>query len=656
MSPQPRRPQPVALESLEPRLLLDGDPAALLADPQAAAQAIEAPNWIKAIGSSGSVQAGRTASDAAGNYYLAGSFQGQVDLSGGTNPGMGLLTATGPADAFVAKFDSQGTLQWASAYSSAGQAFGKDVAVDNAGNVYVAGSVDQAGAVLPNNGAMVWKLDAAGQTLWTHVADGAAEDVATGIQTDGARVYVSGLFSGAVDFDPSAATEVLNAQGDSDAFVWVLNTDGALVWVRSAGSAGVDAANDLALASDGSVVAVGQYTGTADFDPSAGVDSRTSAGLSDAFVWKLAPDGSHLWVASAGAAGSDIARAVALDAANNIHVAGQFSGTVDFDPSAATADVSSSAFDDGFVWKLDSAGALDWAVALGGASNDSARDIVVDSQGRVTTTGRYFFQADFDPSAGAALGDAGATADMYAWQLDATGALNWYRTLGGTGSAGGVSLALGAGDNLALVGEFTGNVSAPGLGAIEAGTGGIALWQLASDGTGNYLGGIWASGADAALAVRSTGERVYVAGKHSGPTSFDGTILSTGIHVQGYLAAYTAEGVLLWARGLEGDNSEITTLEVDAEGNIIAGGSFYGAVDFDPTAGISNLTSAGSADAFVWKLDSDGQLIWARRAGSTGFDAATALAVGEDSSILVGGGFNGTVDFDPSAGVVVMSM
>jgi hypothetical protein len=86
---------------------------------------------------------------------------------------------------------------------------------------------------------------------------------------------------------------------------------------------------------------------------------------------------------------------------------------------------------------------------------------------------------------------------------------------------------------------------------------------------------------------------------------------------------------------------------VDGSGNVYTAGYFNGTVDFDPGPGVHNLTSAGSSDIFVSKLNSGGNFVWAKSLSGTGYDFGLALAVDASGNVYTTGYFNGTVDFDP---------
>lgn len=94
-----------------------------------------------------------------------------------------------------------------------------------------------------------------------------------------------------------------------------------------------------------------------------------------------------------------------------------------------------------------------------------------------------------------------------------------------------------------------------------------------------------------------------------------------------------------------------TAIAVDGAGNVYTAGYFQGTADFDPGAGVFNLTSAGSYDVFVSKLDSAGNFVWAQQLGGSSFDVATGIAVDGAGNVYTTGGFQGTADFDPGAGV-----
>ena len=96
-------------------------------------------------------------------------------------------------------------------------------------------------------------------------------------------------------------------------------------------------------------------------------------------------------------------------------------------------------------------------------------------------------------------------------------------------------------------------------------------------------------------------------------------------------------------------------ITVDNNGNVYTTGDFDGTGDFDPGPGVYNLTSAGSEDIFVSKLDVNGNFVWAKRMGgggpSTANDYGRSVVVDANGNVYVTGWFNYTADFDPGPGV-----
>ncbi len=113
---------------------------------------------------------------------------------------------------------------------------------------------------------------------------------------------------------------------------------------------------------------------------------------------------------------------------------------------------------------------------------------------------------------------------------------------------------------------------------------------------------------------------------------------------------------LEWTRSVGGTMQEIAfAVAVDAEASVITTGSFTLTADMDPGSGVSNLTSNGSSDMFIQKLDLDGNFLWARSIGAGGADQGLGVAVDAVGNVLVTGKVSGTVDLDPTDGVFMVT-
>ncbi|GAB4404907.1 MAG: hypothetical protein OHK0039_05480 [Bacteroidia bacterium] len=111
-----------------------------------------------------------------------------------------------------------------------------------------------------------------------------------------------------------------------------------------------------------------------------------------------------------------------------------------------------------------------------------------------------------------------------------------------------------------------------------------------------------------------------------------------------------------WARAWGGtEEDQALAIAVGDSGQVYTTGGFRGTADADPGAGSSPLTSAGAYDAFVQKLDAQGNFLWAKAYGGTSDDFGTAIALDDSGHVYVLGFFSGTVDVDPGPGVSALT-
>lgn len=112
-------------------------------------------------------------------------------------------------------------------------------------------------------------------------------------------------------------------------------------------------------------------------------------------------------------------------------------------------------------------------------------------------------------------------------------------------------------------------------------------------------------------------------------------------------------GNLLWVRGIGSSAPDyVKAITLDAGGNVYATGSFYLTADFDPGPGFYNLTSSGQEDAFVLKLDPQGDFLWAKAFGGPLKDYGTSLTLDATLSVYIIGAFENVADLDPGSGIV----
>jgi len=425
---------------------------------------------------------------------------------------------------------------------------------------------------------------------------GTGSDQGNSITADGSgNVYTTGGFRLTGDFDPGAGIANLSSAGGWDAFIQKLDRFGNLAWAKRIGGSDHDWGTSIKVDGSRNVYTTGYFEGTADFDPSGATENLISAGGSDAYVQKLDSFGNLLWAKKFGGTDDVSGMSLAIDGSGYIYTAGFFRGTVDFDPNAGTANLTSAGDEDVFVQKMDPSGNFVWAKQMGGVSRDIARSIAVDVSGNVYITGYFEDTGDFDPGGGTANLTSAGRDDIFVQKLDSSGNYIWAKQMGGTGDDNGISITVDGSGNVYTTGDFEGTADFdPGAGAlISEGASDVFAQKL--DGSGNSL----------------------------------------------------------WVKSFGGINPDKGySIGVDTDGNVYTTGWFAETVDFDPGVGIANMTSAGEEDIFIQKLDGSGNLIRTKRIGGISRDFGFSIMIDGPGNVYATGEFAETVDFDPSSGIV----
>jgi hypothetical protein len=280
--------------------------------------------WSQRFGSTSEDVGSSVAADASGNVFVTGNFSGTVNFGGGN------LVSAGSWDIFLAKYDAAGVHQWSKRFGAGGADIGYVVAVDGSGNVFVtgrfAGTVNFGGVNLPSAGGFdifLAKYDAAGVHQWSKRFGAGGDDAGFSVDVDGSgNPVVTGFFNGTVNFGGAN----LPSAGLEDIFVAKYDASGAHLWSQSFGSTGLDQGEEVGVDPSGNVVVSGPFNGTVNF----GGSNLTSGGGMDIFLAKYDASGVHVWSKSFGAGGTDYPGRMAVDGGGNVAMTGAFSNTVDF--------------------------------------------------------------------------------------------------------------------------------------------------------------------------------------------------------------------------------------------------------------------------------------------------------------------------------------
>ena len=253
---------------------------------------------------------------------------------------------------------------------------------------------------------------------------------------------------------------------------------------------------------------------------------------------------------------------------------------------------------------------LDWAVSNSGNGYDIGTGVVVDDLGNSYSIGSFTSQTDFNPGIGVFNLTPVGTEDIFIQKLDNTGQFVWAIQIGGVGLATSAD-----NDNAA---------------------------EICLDHNNDIL----------------------ITGQFGGAGDFDPSnnsyILNSNGYADCFVAKYTNNGSLIWAKSIGGSNIDTgRSLAILSNNDVVISGQFLGQIDFDPGTAIFTLTpdqpySNGSygfsSDFFTLKLNSSGDFIWAKINGDYSDDTAYTSTDSNDNIYQIGR-FAGIMDIDPNIGI-----
>ena len=246
--------------------------------------------------------------------------------------------------------------------------------------------------------------------------------------------------------------------------------------------------------------------------------------------------------------------------------------------------------------------AFQWAKSFGGTTTDYFTSTVVDNTGNIFASGVYSSTVDLDP--GPAVFNstsANNSIDFFIMKLDSVGNLIWVKTFGAEGLDYAHKISVDANSNIYLTGFFTSD-------SIDCDPGVATSY-------------------------------IYNSGNFRDLCIFK--LDSAGNH--------------LWSKAMGSPTKDEFTydIELDANNNVYTIGIFGGVADFDPGPGVFALTANGTNDAYISKLDANGNFVWAKQiGGAIGGDKGSSIRVDINSNVYITGSVNSVADLDPGPAVV----
>lgn len=482
----------------------------------------------------------------------------------------------------------------------------------------------------------------------------------------------------------------------------------------SSSSGGDDRVYDAAIGSMNTIIIGGRFSDNMDVDPGDGVTTLVGQGASvpTGYVAKYSESGTLKWAFELPS--SDLLKCtmvfgVNVDASDNVLVTGEFAGTVDFDPSGSTYNMTSASSDPNgigsvFFAKYTSSGTFLWAKKIDVLGN-RVLAVKKDGSDNIYLCGSVSGDAntvDFDPGAGTAY--LAGTMGCWIAKYNSSGTFQWVKMPIPNSWAGLSGWAnnfhVDATGNCYVTGTFSStNDFDPGTGttSLNPASGGAFIAKYNSSGALQFVKQFGGSGTYPYAVKVNASSEVFIAGTFTGTNlDFDpGTATQyrssqyysyqewqdpnmpdppppntfTGYNTEGFLLKLSSTGTYSWVSVMNMSASTYTdansmttptyltpmTLTLDASGYATVSGIFFGTSDFTSAAIATNYSSYASNGAyagFVAKFNSTGSLQTVRTlTGSSGGyinnDYMFNLS-SNSGSVFIVGCYTGTVDFDPA--------
>ena len=574
--------------------------------------------WSKVISSNNLLIGNSVAIDSSGNVFVAGYFYGTVVF----NPGDPVSSRTSiNQDSFLVKYNSSGAYQSVKTFdASSGNTNTFTIAIDSSGNVYVAGQFSGTVVFNPgdpissvtsssNNGFLV-KYNSSAVYSWAKTMQSNGNNVgqanSNSIATDSSgNKYVAGYFNGTVVFNPGDPSSSMTSSSNNG-FLVKYNKDGIYQSVKifDSSNGGYAATNSVSIDSNSNVYVAGYFNGTVVFNPGdPGSSVNSSSGYNKGFLVKYNSSGVYQSVKTFDAdtnGGNAYIYSLAVDSSGNVYVAGQFTGTVVFNPGDPGSSVTSNN-GDSFLVKYNSSGVYQSVKTFDTSSgNANTNSMAVDSSGNVFVAGIFYGTTVFNPGD---LGSSvtGNSGDSFLVKYNSNGVYQSVKTIHNTSN------------------------------------GDMAIDSIAFDSSGN----IFAAGFLSGTAIFSPGDPVSSV---------------TTSNYASYLVKYNKDGSYAWVKtfglGETGSNSGNYTIAIDSNNDIYLGGSYTGTIYFDGPGGNIGApnTVLGTNNAYLVKLDPNGKYLTSSVFDSSDPAGANSYIYGialRNNEVSVVGSFYGAVQFNP---------
>lgn len=398
--------------------------------------------WAKKGSSEGFDNGNAITSDDSGNVYVTGQTEFSADYDSH------ILNSWGSHDILVAKYSTNGNIDWIHNAGGRGGDVGHGIGIDSDHNTYVIGELEDtanfgSGIFVKSNGAndiFFAKYDINGNILWAKGFGSSLNDKGEAITvTPSGDCYMTGYFSSVTNFGGTP----INSIGGYDIFIVKTNASGQVLWAKRAGGEGNDRGNGIAIDANGNVYVTGTFYQSATFNNST-ISCPTKTGT---FLAKYDSSGQFQWATAAGSSDTTKSNAISIDENGNIYLTGYFKTETKF----GSYNFISQGISDAFIVKYDPSGNVVWAKQAGGSDEDEGEGICVDKKNHlIYITGEVHQPGNFDTCYFNTIGFM----DIFVAAYTMDGNAKWVKIYGGHLRDAGAAITVDPFGNLYSTGLF----------------------------------------------------------------------------------------------------------------------------------------------------------------------------------------------------------
>ena len=350
--------------------------------------------WATYYGGSDMESGNSCSTDGNGNVYLTGYTGSTSNIASGGHQN---TYGGGLQDAFLVKFNSAGTRQWATYYGGNLPDFGISCNVDINGNVYLAGNTESNNNIASgghqnifgeNGDIFLIKFNSAGVRQWATYYGGSNRDEGGAFTIDiSGNIYLTGSTESTNNI--ASGGHQNNYSGDIDAFLVKFNSSGIRLWATYYGGSAQDNGYNCATDGSGNVYLAGRTFSSNNI--ASGGHRNTQGDSANAFLVKFNNVGVRQWATYYGGVnygGSDknySGGICATDGSGNVYLAGSTFSTSDIASGGHQNTIGGS--QDAFLVKFNSNGVRQWATYYGGSGWEIATVCATDGSGNLYLSG-----------------------------------------------------------------------------------------------------------------------------------------------------------------------------------------------------------------------------------------------------------------------------